>query len=232
MGDAQCGCYLSRMLLTERQTYTRAERLSDAVVHISGLSVVLMAVPVLVTLSVVLRGDAAAVVGTTLYGVALIAMILCSALYNMAEQPHWRAFFRHFDQTAIYIKIAATYTPFILLSGGQDMWLLAGLWCAALAGSGMRMVAPDRLQLLAVAIALAMGWAGLFAGDAFFAALSWPVIVLIVTGGVLYTIGVVFFLSERLPFHMTIWHVFVLAASMVFYAAVTVHLVQTAGTPG
>jgi hemolysin III len=217
------------MLLAQRHTYSRAERLSDAVVHISGLSVVLIAVPVLVTLSIVLRGDAAAIVGTTLYGVALFAMMLCSALYNMAEHPQWRAFFRHFDQTAIYIKIAATYTPFILLSGGQSMWLLTGLWCAALFGSGMRMVAPDRLQLLAVAIALAMGWAGLFAGEAFFAAMSTPVIVLIVTGGVLYTIGVVFFLSERLPFHITIWHVFVLAASMVFYAAVTVHLVQTAG---
>jgi hemolysin III len=217
------------MMLTQRQTYSRAERLSDAVVHISGLSVVLMAVPVLVTLSIVLRGDAAAVVGTTLYGVALIAMILCSALYNMAEQPRWRAFFRHFDQTAIYIKIAATYTPFILMSGTGNVWLLAGLWCAALFGSGMRMVAPDRLQLLAVAIALGMGWAGLFAGEAFFATLSWPVIVLIVTGGVLYTVGVAFFLWERLPFHMTIWHVFVLAASLVFYAAVTVHLVQTAG---
>jgi hemolysin III len=230
MGDLRLGCYLSNiMLLTHRQTYTRAERVSDAVVHISGLSVVLIAVPVLVTLAIMLRGDAAAIVGTTLYGVALIAMILCSALYNMAEQPEWRAFFRHFDQTAIFIKIAATYTPFILMSGGQSIWLLAGLWCAALFGSGMRMMVPDRLQLLAVGIALAMGWAGLFAGEAFFAAMSVPVIVLIVTGGVLYTIGVVFFLFDRLPFHITIWHVFVLAASLTFYAAVTVHLVQTAG---
>ena len=229
MGHDPVWCYVSAMFLIQRQTYTRAERRSDAVVHMSGLAVVLIAVPVLVTLAIVLRGDVAAVVGTTLYGVALTAMILCSALYNMAEHPQWRAFFRHFDQTAIYIKIAATYTPFILMSGGSNLWLLAGLWCAAIFGSGMRMMAPDRLQLLAVAIALGMGWAGLFAGDAFFAALSMPVIVLIVTGGVLYTVGVAFFLSERLPFHMTIWHVFVLAASMVFYAAVTVHVVQTAG---
>ena len=229
MGHDPVWCYVSAMLLTQRQTYTRAERSSDAVVHMSGLAVVLIAVPVLVTLAIVLRGDVAAVVGTTLYGVALTAMILCSALYNMAEHPQWRAFFRHFDQTAIYIKIAATYTPFILMSGGSNLWLLAGLWCAAIFGSGMRMMAPDRLQLLAVAIALGMGWAGLFAGDAFFAGLSMPVIVLIVTGGVLYTVGVAFFLCERLPFHMTIWHVFVLAASMVFYAAVTVHLVQAAG---
>jgi hemolysin III len=216
------------MLLTSRHTYSRAERISDAVVHISGLSVVLMAVPVLVTLAVVLRGDAPAVIGTTLYGVALIAMILCSALYNMTEHDWWRAVFRHFDQTAIFIKIAATYTPFILLSGGQGAWLLPGLWAAALVGSGMRMMAPDRLQLIAIGIALAMGWAGLFAGDAFFAALSTPVLVLIVTGGSLYTIGVVFFLFDRLPFHITIWHVFVLAASITFYAAVMVHLVQTA----
>jgi hemolysin III len=216
------------MLLSHRQTYSAAERLSDAVVHISGLTVALMAVPVLVTLAILLRGDAPAIVSTTLYGVALVAMLLCSALYNMAGHPEWRAFFRHFDQTAIYMKIAATYTPFILLSGGQGAWLLPGLWGAAFLGSGMRMMAPDRLQLLAVAIALAMGWAGLFAGESLLAALSGPVLVLIVTGGVLYTVGVGFFLWDRLPFHITIWHLFVLAASMVFYAAITVHLVQTA----
>ncbi len=228
MGEAAFGCYVKTMLLTHRHTYTRAERLSDAVVHISGLSVVLMAVPVLVTLAVVLRGDAPAVIGTTLYGVALIAMILCSALYNMAEHEWWRAFFRHFDQTAIFLKIAATYTPFILLSGGQGAWLLPGLWGAAIFGAAMRMMAPDRLQLIAIGIALAMGWAGLLAGDSLLAALSPAVLILIVTGGVLYTIGVAFFLFDRLPFHITIWHVFVLAASIVFYAAVMVQLVQTA----
>jgi hemolysin III len=217
------------MLLSQRHNYTAAERLSDAVVHITGLTVALMAVPVLVTLAIVLRGDAPAVISTTLYGVALVAMLLCSALYNMAGNPKWRALFRHFDHTAIFIKIAATYTPFILLSGGQGAWLLPGLWGAAFLGSGLRMMAPDRLQLLAVGIALAMGWAGLFAGDAFFAGLSTQVLVLIVTGGLLYTVGVGFFLWERLPFHITIWHGFVLAASMAFYAAVMVHLVQTAG---
>ncbi len=229
MGERAAGWYGDRMLLTQRHTYTRAERISDAVVHVSGLMVAVMAVPVLITLAIVLRGDAPAIVSTSLYGVALVAMLLCSALYNMAEHDRWRAFFRHFDQTAIFIKIAATYTPFILLSGGQGAWLLPGLWGAALCGSAMRMMAPDRLQLVAVAIALGMGWAGLFAGGSLLAALSWPVLVLIVTGGVLYTIGVAFFLWDRLPFHITIWHVFVLAASMVFYAAVVVQVVQTAG---
>lgn len=217
------------MLLSRRSGYSPAEWLSDAVVHVSGVVIALLAVPVLVTLAVVLHNDTPAIAGATLYGVALILMLLCSALYNMTREVRRRAFFRHLDHTAIFIKIAATYTPFTLMSGGQGGWLLTGLWGAALAGSGMRFMAPDRLKFLAVGIALAMGWAGMFAGSAFFGTLSLPVIVLIVTGGALYTIGVAFFLFDRLPFHYTIWHIFVLAASMVFYAAVMLHLVQTAG---
>lgn len=202
---------------------------SDAFVHMAGVVVAMLAAPVLITLAVVLHGDARAIVGASLYGAALIAMLLCSALYNMTWDVQRKAFFRHFDHTAILCKIAATYTPFIMLSSGGGGWLLPGLWSAAFAGAVMRFMAPDRLKVVAVVLALGMGWAGLFAGDAFFAGLSTAVIVLIVTGGALYTIGVGFFLFDRLPFHYTIWHIFVLAASAVFYAAVMLHLVQTAG---
>ena len=217
------------MLLNQRQGYSPAETRSDAFVHVFGVIAALMAVPVLIGLAVILHGDAPAIVGASLYGVALIAMLLCSALYNMTWEVRRKAFYRHFDHTAILCKIAATYTPFMLLSAGGGGWLLPGLWGAAFAGACMRFLAPDRLKLVAVGLALGMGWAGLFAGDAFFAGLSSAVIALIVTGGVLYTIGAGFFLFDRLPFHYTIWHLFVLAASRVFYAAVTLHLVQTAG---
>ena len=217
------------MLLDQRQGYTPAENRSDAVVHVLGLIAALMAVPVLITLAVTLHGDARAVLGASLYGVALIAMLLCSALYNMTWEVRRKAFYRHLDHTAILCKIAATYTPFMLLSGGGGGWLLPGLWGAAITGAGMRIMAPDRFKVAAVALALGMGWAGLFAGPDFFAGLSTTVIALIVTGGSLYTIGVGFFLFDRLPFHYTIWHIFVLAASTVFYAAVMLHLVQTAG---
>ena len=217
------------ILLSPRDGYSATETQSDAVVHVLGLIAALMAVPVLITLAVTLHGDTRAVVGTSLYGVALIAMLLCSALYNMTWEVRRKAFYRHLDHTAILCKIAATYTPFMLLSGGSGGWLLPGLWGAAITGAGMRIMAPDRFKVAAVALALGMGWAGLFAGPEFFAGLSTAVIALIVTGGSLYTIGVGFFLFDRLPFHYTIWHVFVLAASMVFYAAVMLHLVQTAG---
>ena len=109
------------MLLDQRHGYSPAENRSDAVVHVLGLIAALMAVPVLITLAVTLHGDARAVLGASLYGVALIAMLLCSALYNMTWEVRRKAFYRHLDHTAILCKIAATHTPFMLLSGGWGM---------------------------------------------------------------------------------------------------------------
>lgn len=210
-----------------RTDYSRAERISDAVIHVSGLALVLIAVPTLITLTVLLRGDVTALLAISVYGATLIAMILFSALYNMAPRRDWEGLLRRLDHSAIYAKIAGTYTPFTLL-GGHGTWLLAGLWGAALAGIGLKIAAPGRFRLAAVGLYLGMGWAGIFAGGGFLDTLSTPVIVLILTGGGLYTAGVVFYLLDRLPFHYTIWHAFVLTASLVFYAAVTVHVVHGA----
>ncbi|MGB3316451.1 MAG: hemolysin III family protein [Albidovulum sp.] len=214
-------------LLRKRTSYSRAERLSDAVIHASGLTLVLIAVPVLITTAAFLRGDFTAMFGVSVYGLALIAMILCSALYNMVPEPGWEEVLKRLDHSAIYVKIAGTYTPFALLSS-QGFWLLTGLWAAAFTGVGIKLVSPHRFRTLTIALYLGMGWAGLLTGGAFLATLSAPVLILIVTGGLLYTAGVTFYLFERLPFHYTIWHVFVLTASLVFYAAVTLHLVQSA----
>lgn len=208
--------------------YSRAERLSDAVVHITGLAAVAIGVPVLVVLAVVFRGDGAAIVGISIYGAALFAMIGFSALYHMVHHPNWTPIFRRLDHSAIYWKIAGTYTPFTILSGGHGAGLLATLWAAALAGTGLRVFVPNRFRTVNLALYPAMGWAGAVAGWSLFATLSPTVMGLIVTGGVLYTVGMVFYLWEKLPYHNTIWHVFVLVASMVFFAAVSLHVIDTA----
>ncbi len=207
-----------------RPAYSAAEYWSDAAVHVTGLVAVIGAVPVLIVLTALQRGDTAAMVGTSVYGATLILMILCSALYNMVEHPRWNGLLRRLDHSAIYLKIAGTYTPFTLLSGHGAV-LTAGLWGAALTGLALKMISPSRFRWAALALYLGMGWAGVLAGGALLTALSWPVVILMLVGGGLYTAGVIFYLWERLPFHNTIWHVFVLVASMVFYAAVLVQVV-------
>ena len=208
-----------------KNSYTRAEKVSDAVVHIAGLSLVLMAVPVLIVLTALYRGDAASVTDVSIYSVALVSMILFSALYNIGETSGFGTakewLLRRLDHSAIYLKIAGTYTPFTLLSG-HGVALTIGVWAAAFAGIGLKIISPERFKWAALALYLGMGWAGMFAGGAMFAALPMPVIVLMVVGGLLYTLGVVFYLWRGLPFHYTIWHIFVLAASFVFYAAIMV----------
>ena len=184
--------------------------------------------PILIVLAINLRGDAPSIAATAVYGVALLTMLVFSALFHLTTHPRLRRIFRSLDHTAILCLIAATYTPFVLLSGADAKGLLVGLWVAALTGAAMRAFAPDRLKLAAIALALGMGWAGLVGGGALFAVLSPRVMVLITLGGVLYTVGVGFCVWERLPFHYTIWHVCVLAASAMFYAAVTVQLVKSA----
>ncbi|MCX7889418.1 MAG: hemolysin III family protein [Rhodobacteraceae bacterium] len=212
------------VLLPERKSYSRAEVIGDAVVHASGAAFALIAVPVLVVAAVLVRGGIAPVAAVSVYGACLLAMILFSALYNTLGRRRWTATLKRLDHSAIYAKIAGTYTPFAVLSGSH-LWLLAGLWAAALAGIALKLASPDRWRRAGLVLCLAMGWAGLAPGVGLVGGLPAPVLALILAGGVVYTAGVVFYLLDRLPFHYMIWHVMVLAASAFLYAAVTVHVI-------
>lgn len=213
--------------LEPRIEYSRAERVSDAAVHVSGVAAALFGVPILIAVTVLWRGDGMAVAGATIYGVTLILMIFCSAIYHMMPHPDWKAFFRRLDHSAIYCKIAGTYTAFTLISG-HGLALLAAIWAAALCGTVLKLHSPDRFRWGALALYLGMGWLGAVFGWPLFSTMSGSVLVLMTAGGLLYTVGVAFFLLESLPFHNTIWHVFVLAATGVFYAAVMIHVAGTA----
>jgi len=206
--------------------YSRAERLADTVMHITGVTAALIAVPVMITLASVWHGDAPTITAAAIYGVGLIGVFAASAGYHMVRHPRWKEWLRRLDHSAIYFKIAATYTPFaVIIAGVEAAWILVGIWAAALVGMSVTLFVPRRLEWLTLALYLAMGWSVLVIGGPILADLSTPALVLIVVGGGLYTIGVVFHLWERLPYQNAIWHGFVLAASFVFYAAILVEVV-------
>ncbi len=205
-----------------RPAYSRAERYSDGVVHLIGVSLAMIGVPLLIVLTVIFRSEPGPVVGVSIYGTTLIAMLSFSALYNIVDSARWTGLLRRLDHSAIYMKIAGTYTPFVLLSGVQATGLLASLWGAATIGSLLKMLAPGRFRWFTLTLYLAMGWAVLLAGGPILAGLPWAVLLPIIAGGIVYTVGVGFHLSARLPFHNTIWHLFVLVGSVLFFIAVAV----------
>ena len=209
------------ILLARRADYTRTEYLSDLAVHLIGIVVVLTCAPLLVVLTVVSAHGTASVIGMALYGLSFAAMILCSAVYNIFPHPDWEWLFKRLDHCAIYLKIAGTFTGFAMIAG-QGFVIVGALWAAAAAGISLKLICPFRFRRTSIALYLGMGWAGGLVAFGIFAALPPLTGSLIIVGGLLYTVGTGVYLWPQLPFHLTIWHSFVLVASLAFYAAAVV----------
>lgn len=205
--------------------YSRAEQVSDATIHVLGVGMGLIGAATLIPLAILWGGEARIIAAASIYAMALVAMLLASACYNMsAEEAAWKDWLRRIDHTAIYLKIAGTYTPFVILSGIAPGVTLMFLWTAAGIGGALRILAPGRYRWLCLALYLVMGWSGVVIGTEMFGGLGPTTFNLMLIGGLLYTGGVVFFLWESLPFHYTIWHAFVLVATIFFYTALVVEL--------
>jgi hemolysin III len=203
--------------------YTTRERVVDGCIHAIGVTASLAALIALLIVAVHTEATLW-VVALLVYGLALVAMFSCSAGYHLVDYPKIKEVFRRLDHAAIFLMIAGTYTPFILIKM-NDPWgltLLAVVWTIAAIGIAIKLFKPYFLEGLTVALYLVQGWAIVAAWQPLTSALPGQVLTLLVVGGVLYTVGVVFHLWERLPYQNAIWHGFVLTAASVHYAAVMV----------
>jgi hemolysin III len=210
------------------QLYSRAEYISDAAIHISGLTSALIAAPTLVLLAAIWVGEGNVIAAISIYALFTVAMLACSALYNMVPVPAWKDRLRRLDQSAIFLKIAATYTPIVALTGAQAGGLLAGVWGVALAGASAIVFGPPWLKPLGTVAFVGLGWAGAIWGGPLVSLVGPASFTLLLIGGILYTVGVLFLLWQRLPHHNTIWHIFVLAATALLYGAIYLELVARA----
>lgn len=209
----------------DARRYSAGEIVSDAAVHLGALGAALAAVPVLITLSAVWEIGALSITGLSIYGGSLILMLLCSFLYNHVPRQELTTRLRVLDQGAIFVKIAGTYTPFALLSG-TGFGLLGFIWGGALAGVVLSFLRRDRSVLPGAILCLVLGWAIVLAGQPLLETMSTAVVALMVAGGLTYSLGVPFLLSEKMRFHNTIWHAFVVVGSVLFFIAIFVHLAQ------
>jgi hemolysin III len=149
-------------------------------------------------------------------------MLGCSALYNARCESPRGDLLRRLDHAAIFVMIAATYTPFltIKIGGLWGMGLLVYMWVVAGAGVAMKLLWLQRFERFSVVLYLFLGWTIVVAIEPLFSSVSQPAIMLLVIGGVFYSVGVVFYLWERLAYQQAIWHGFVIAAAGCHYAAV------------
>jgi len=201
--------------------YDRAELIADGVVHIVGICFGLIAATVLIVLASVYATPLDIVV-SAVYVAGLLAMLGLSATYNLWPVSRAKWVLRRLDHSAIYVLIAATYTPFIMAvkESVLAIVLLVCVWCAAIAGIVLKLKFPGRFDRLSVGLYLAMGWSGMMLYDPVVKALPAMAVGFVIAGGVLYSFGVVFHAWQRLRFQNAIWHSFVLCGAACHYTAV------------
>ncbi|MFH1346029.1 MAG: hemolysin III family protein [Pseudomonadota bacterium] len=201
--------------------YDRAELIADGVVHGIGVFCGLVAVTVLIVLAAV-YATGIEVAAVSVYAAGLLAMLMLSATYNLWPVSRAKWVLRRFDHSAIYLLIAATYTP-IFLQLKDNVFaiaLLIGVWCVAIAGIVIKLMLPGRFDRLSVGLYLAMGWSGFMVWDSVTASLPTMALWFIAAGGALYSFGVIFHAWQRLRFQNAIWHGFVLLGAGCHYTAV------------
>jgi hemolysin III len=204
-----------------RWNYDRVELIADGIVHGIGVFGGLVAATVLVVLAAVYTTPFEVGV-VSIYVAGLLSMLVLSATYNLWPVSHAKWVLRRFDHSAIYLLIAATYTPIItqIKDSIFAIVLLIGVWCVAIVGIVIKLVFPGRFDRLAVGLFLAMGWSGVILYDAVVAALPTMALAFVIAGGALYSLGVVFHAWQRLRFQNAIWHCFVLLGAACHYTAV------------
>ena len=198
--------------------YTRTEDAADAVILVLG---VLFAINGGAWLLFHVTGFSV-VVSCSIYCVGLVAMLTASAVYNLAPHGSVKDWLRRFDHAAIFIMIAATYTPFAVNRLAQPAGgvILGLIWLAATVGVTLKMLFPRRFEMASIALYLGMGWLIITVIKPLSAAMAATDFWLLMAGGLIYSAGVFFYLLERLPFHKAIWHGFVLVAVVLHFTAI------------
>ncbi len=204
---------------------TNGARWADLMVHLSGLALALLGSGILRGLAFGL-GTLSQVAAVSVYSVGLILMLALSTAYNFGK-ARWQPLLRRFDHAGIFIMIAGSYTPFTTqnLHGAWAWGMTAAVWTVAGVGVFCKLLLPGLDRRFWVGLYLALGWLVLVAIRPMVQGLSWPALILLAVGGLIYTTGVAFYLSKQLRFRRAIWHGHVVGAAGVHYAAVLVGVV-------
>jgi hemolysin III len=204
-----------------RRPQSSGEEIANSVSHGLALLAALVATPFLV-LTAAGRGGAGAAIGASVFGGTMVFLYLASTLYHALPQHKARRVLRVIDHSAIFLLIAGTYTPFTLgVLRGTWGWTLFGLvWSLAVVGVTLKMVGGTRYPQLSGGLYLGMGWLALIAIRPLWDHIPMPGWLWLIGGGLAYTVGLLFYAANRVPYGHFVWHLCVLAGTVCHYLAV------------
>jgi len=206
--------------------YTIAEEIAHTLTHGFGMLLSIAGLVILVAFSS-LNGDSWHVISSSIYGSSLILLYGASALYHGIPHSSAKAVLQRIDHAAIYILIAGTYTPFLLISlRGSWGWSLFGIiWSLALVGVVLEFIQWKPFKKISLALYLGMGWIILIAINPMLKQVETGGLVLLLVGGLFYSFGVIFYVWEKLTFNHAIWHLFVLAGSASHFFSILLYVI-------
>ncbi|MDD9267927.1 hemolysin III family protein [Paenibacillus sp. GCM10023248] len=208
--------------------YSVKEEKANAISH--GIGVLLsIAALILLVIQANLHGNAWHLVSFSVFGAALVILYTCSTLLHSVRHPKVKDVFELLDHSAIYVLIAGTYTPYLLVTlRGPLGWTFFGvIWGLALAGIVLKIFFVKRFILISTLCYILMGWLIVVAFKPLYTNLPLGGIVWLVAGGLLYTFGSIFYVWRRIPYHHAIWHIFVLAGSACHFISIIGYVIMS-----
>ena len=210
----------------ETTNYSTGEEIANSVTHGMGVLLSIAGLAVLVNFATT-RGDAWHIVSCSIYGATLILLYTASTVYHSVPVPRIKGLLRTMDHSAIYLLIAGTYTPFMLVNlRGPWGWSIFGIiWGIATLGIILKTTSFGRLPGVSLGFYLTMGWVIVIAIKPMLAVLDKGGLELLILGGLAYTAGVVFYVWEKLPYSHAIWHLFVMAGSAFHFFSILFYVI-------
>lgn len=207
--------------MTKNKAYSVAEEVAHAITHGVGAIASIVGL-VFMVIWAVSYGDTWHVVAASIYGASLILLYLASTLYHAFPWPRVKRFFQHMDHAAIYVLIAGTYTPFALINlRGPWGWTLLGVvWGIAIVGVILELALEQRKKWLSLSLYLGLGWMAVIAIKPMLSNVDAGGLLLLLAGGLAYSLGVFFYVWKSLKYHHAIWHMFVLAGSVLHFFSI------------
>jgi hemolysin III len=213
--------------MNNQREQTPEEEIINAIIHGIGVGLSIAALVILLIFGSI-YGDTWHIVSFSIYGTTLILLYLASTLYHSFPKGRWKNIFHVIDHSSIFLLIAGTYTPITLTAlRGPWGWSLFGtVWAIALFGIIMKLIWFDRFKVVSLVLYAVMGWLVIVAIKPLLETLNNISLIFLLAGGLSYTIGIIFYVWRRLKFGHAIWHLLVLAGSILHFFGVFYLLVE------